>query len=189
MWHNSYDKCVSFFGVDLTDEEAAELIAEFEYYGCVNDGAWGTSAMAIAEYYRENTEYEVRCTTSVDSDDLKEVDENSDTFIVEVYNDGNSIYGGMHFVNIEKRVDENGDVKYIVHNAGEYNDVDGDGIITDDEYYTYDSLEEAIMAAGSEDNSEYVMVIGLNDPHKDDIKINEEESIITDAPEKEETTC
>lgn len=33
------------------------------------------------------------------------------------------------------------------------------------------------------------MVIGLNDPHKDDIKINEEDSIITDAPEKEEKTC
>ena len=144
----------------------------------------------MAEYYRENTEYEVRCTTSVDSEDLKEVDENSDTFIVEVYNDGNSIYGGMHFVNIEKKVDENGDVKYIVHNADCFND-ENDNYYKDrdEDLIEYDSLEEAIEHVGSKDNSEYVMVIGLNDPHKDDIKINEEDSIITDAPEKEEKTC
>lgn len=33
------------------------------------------------------------------------------------------------------------------------------------------------------------MVIGLNDPNKDELKINEEDSINTDAPEKEEKTC
>lgn len=177
-------------GIDLTDEEAAELIAEFEYYGCVNNGAWGTSAMAIAEYYRENTEYEVMCTTSVDSDDLKRIDENSDTFIVEVYNDGNSIYGGMHFVNIEKRVDENGDVKYIVHNADCYTDDNNNGHKDKNEaLIEFDSLEEAIKHVGSKDNSEYVMVIGLNDPNKDELKINEEDSINTDAPEKEEKEC
>ncbi|MCR5770315.1 MAG: hypothetical protein K6G87_03660 [Butyrivibrio sp.] len=177
-------------GIDLTDEEVAELIAEFEYYGCVNNGAWGTSVMAIADYYREYTEYEVRCTTSADSDDLEIIDKNSDTFIVEVYNDGNSIYGGMHFVNIEKIKDENGDVKYIVHNADCYEDDNGNGHKDKKEALVeFDSLKEAIENVGSKDNSEYIMVIGLKDPNKNDLKINEEDSINTDAPEKEEKTC
>nr|WP_292166202.1 hypothetical protein [Butyrivibrio sp.] len=176
-------------GVDLSYEEAVELIAEFEYYGCVYNGALGTSAMAIADYYRESTEYEVMCTTSIDSNEIKTIGDNCDTFIVVVYNEGSSVYSRMHYVNIEKREDENGNITYIVHNADEYTDKNGDGHITDDEYNEYDTLKKAIEAVGPNDNSEPAMVIGLKDPTKDDLKINEEDSIITDAPENEEKPC
>ena len=79
---------------------------------------------------------------------------------------------------------------YIVHNADCFNDENDNYYKDRDEtLIEYDSLEEAIEHVGSKDNSEYVMVIGLNDPNKDELKINEEDSINTDAPEKEEKTC
>lgn len=181
----SYDGCgiiaivnaYHSMGVDLTDEEVAELIAEFEEYGIVCNGDYGTSPLAIVEYYAKNPFYEVRYTTTTDPEDLKVIDDRSDTFIVEIYNEGSDIFSGLHYVNIEKRVDENGDVKYIVHNAGAYNDEDGDGDVNEEEYIEYDSLELAIQAAGNNDDSQYVMVIGITKP------------IYSDAPEKEESTC
>ena len=90
---------------------------------------------------------------------------------------------------VSKELDSMPD-RFIYHNADCFND-ENDNYYKDrdEDLIEYDSLEEAIEHVGSKDNSEYVMVIGLNDPHKDDIKINEEDSIITDAPEKEEKTC
>lgn len=163
-------------GEDLTDEEVAELISEFERDGCVRSGTWGTSPLAIVKYFEKNTTYEVEYTTSTDSADIEEISDN-DTFIVLVYNDRDDISEQMHYVNIEKIKDENGNEKYIVHNAGEFEDKDHDGRIEAGEYNEYDSLEEAIEAVGYDDNSRSIMIIGLTDP------------ILTDAPENKEKTC
>ncbi len=89
-----------------------------------------------------------------------------DTFIVEVYNDGDDITRSMHYVNIEKRTDENGNVKYVVHNGGYWSDDNGNDEIDKDEYHEkeFDSLEAAIKGSGYKDNGQPIMVIGLEDP-------------------------
>ncbi|SHI43680.1 hypothetical protein SAMN02745229_03090 [Butyrivibrio fibrisolvens DSM 3071] len=164
-------------GIDLSNEEVAELIAEFEENGCVWGGKFGTSPIAIVEYYENNTPYLVQTTTTTNSKEIEAFSKGSDTFIVEVYNNADDINEGMHYVNIEKRKDENGNITYVVHNAGEFEDKNGNGYIEDDEYIEYDSLDKAIKAVGNDDNSQPIMIIGLSD------------APITDAPEKEEKTC
>jgi hypothetical protein len=167
-------------GIDLTIDQVTYLIADFENYGSVLGGAGGTSPMAIVEYFENNTTYEVTYTTSMESDDIEKMATCCDTYIVEVYNEGDDVTEGMHFVNIEKRV-ENGVAKFYVHNTSYFYDENGDGIRQDKEQYIesgpYYSLEEAIIDVDHNGNSRPIMVIGITDP------------IYTDAPEKEEETC
>lgn len=143
--------------------------------------------MAIVDFLEDYTNYNIEYTTSFNSWDIMEISEEYDTFIVEIYNNGDDVTDGMHYVNIEKKTNENGEVKYIVHNAGKYEDKNNNGRCDEGEYYEYDSLEEAIHRAGYDNNGQTVIIIGIDDPT--DVEINEEESIITDAPDKEEKTC
>lgn len=147
----------------------------------------GTSPMAIVDYFENYTYFDVKYTTSTKAEDIQKIAKDCDTFIVEIYNDGDDITDGMHYVNIEKKEYENGEVKYIVHNAGNYKDKNGNGRCDEDEYIEYDSLEKAIQEAGYDGEGQSVIIIGLDDPTE--IEINEEESVITDAPDKEEKTC
>ncbi len=85
----------------------------------------------------------------------------------------------MHYVNIERRVDENGDVKYVVHNSGYYSDDNKNNSQDKDEFVEmeYDSLDEAIENVGHDHDSEPVMIIKITKPE------------YNDAPEKEEKPC
>ena len=163
-------------GMDMTNEEVADLIAEFEANGCVWGGMFGTSPLAIVEYFENSPYYEVTYTTSAEIEENLYCDE---TFIVEVYNKGNDITSGMHYVNIERRVDENGDVKYVVHNSGYYSDDNKNNSPDKDEFVEmeYDSLDEAIENVGHDHDSEPVMIIKITKPE------------YNDAPEKEEKPC
>lgn len=174
-------------GINFTNDQVAELIFLFEEYGNVAGAKLGTSPMAIVDYFENYTNFDVKYTTSTKAEDIQKIAKDCDTFIVEIYNDGDDITDGMHYVNIEKKEYENGEVKYIVHNAGNYKDKNGNGRCDEDEYIEYDSLEKAIQEAGYDGEGQSVIIIGLDDPT--DIEINEEESIITDAPDKEEKTC
>lgn len=153
-------------GIDLTDEEVLDLISEFEKNGCVLGAAAGTSPMAIVDYFLDSVEYEVTYTTSNDPAVIKAISETCDTFIVDVYNDSDDITKSMHYVNIEKRVDENGNVKYVVHNSSTYYDSNGDHKKQNDEPYIeskeYNSLEEAINDVNHDNNSRSVMIIGIS---------------------------
>ena len=173
----SYDGCgiiaivnaYHSLGVDLTSDQVAELISEFEKNGIVSNGKWGTSPLAIIEYFENNTYYTVDYTTSTEIDKIEEIANNSDTIIVEVYNNGMDISEGMHFVNIEKRIDENGEVTYIVHNSDCYKD-DNENNYKDEgeDYIEYSSIEKALDAIGKKDASKPIIVIGLSKPKIDD---------------------
>ncbi len=163
-------------GIDLTYEEVVDLIAEFEENGCVWGGMFGTSPLAIVKYFEDSPNYEVSYTTS---EDIEENLNCNETFIVEVYNNGHDITNGMHYVNIERRVDENGDIKYVVHNSGYYHDDNGNNEPDKDEFVEmeYNSLEEAIKNVGHNHDSEPIMIIKITKP------------MYSDAPEDEEKIC
>ena len=70
-------------------------------------------------------------------------------------------------MNIEKRVDSNGDVKYVVHNSYLYTDTNGNGIADDGEMVEskeYDTLDEAINDSAHNNNSKAIMVVGISEP-------------------------
>ncbi len=171
-------------GVELTPEQAAQIISEFEEYGCCSNGNFGTSSIVISQYLNSNgcTAREI---TTDDYDKIEELAEDSDTLIVMVYNDKDDVTQSLHYVNIEKVEHEDGTYGYIVHNGScdptiEFDSAEdaiknvstnvtkvenGDGTSSyavpdgNGGSNVYDSLEEATEKNG--ENAEVVTVIGV----------------------------
>lgn len=139
-------------GVDLSYEEMAELIRNFEKDGMCLDGNIGTSPMALYEYL-VNHGYTAEYTTSNVPKDIQEISEKYDTFVVTAYNEKDDITGQVHTVCITK----GDDGKYYIHNGGTRS---GDGR---SESIPYDSLEEAINDIGGNDNSQSIIITGVKD--------------------------
>ncbi|WP_026653211.1 DUF6531 domain-containing protein [Butyrivibrio proteoclasticus] len=151
-------------GIYLTDEEVANLISEYEKDGAVLNGVLGTSPLAIINYFAEDPMYDVSYTATNDFDEIGKMAEDSDTLIVMLYNNEDDVTAALHYINIEKKTDADGNTYYVTHNAGNPNE-------------QYDSIEEAIEATGEYDNSKPIVVIGIS------------ENDLGDYPEKEEKVC
>ena len=149
-------------GNDISIEDAAKLISRFEKKGAIKSGEWGTSPAAFGDYLRNEKKCIVKCTTSTNYDVIEKVVEDSDTIIVTLYNEKDTIGEAIHTINIEKATDENGKEIYYNHNAywNEKPDDTGDWIKSD----KFDSLEEAIKDANRTNNSAPIVVMGVSKP-------------------------
>lgn len=156
-------------GKDLSEKDVAKLISGFEGNGAVLNGTWGTSPLALVDYLQKNTKYNINYTASDEYGEIEEIGKNSDTIIVTLYNDKDDISQEVHTINIEKRIDDKGNVKFVGHNTGYYDDVNGNnnGKPDPNEWIPsieYSSLEAAIRDASHINNSSPIMVIGISEP-------------------------
>ena len=149
-------------GDDMSKKEVVELISYFEEKGPFFQGILGTSPMALVDYLKENTDYNIECTATTDYSEIEKIGKRSDTIIATVYNEKDDLWHQIHTINIEKTTDEEGKEVYYNHNAG-WKDKTGKRIKSD----MYNSLEEAIKDVHRTNNSASIMVIGISEPKSD----------------------
>ena len=86
------------------------IIDYFEKDGILLSGYFGTSIVAISEYFKKNGYQVMKSTKKAEYDNIGN---NMKAFILMVYNDKDDITAAMHFMAITKS-----DGKYYVHNNG-----------------------------------------------------------------------
>lgn len=146
-------------GDDMSKKEVVELISHFEEKGSFFHGILGTSPLALVDYLKENTDYNIECTATTDYGEIEKIGKRSDTIIATVYNEKDDLGEQIHTINIEKATDEEGKEVYYNHNAYWYGE--------NDEMRRskkYNSLEEAIKDTHRTNNSASIMVIGISEP-------------------------
>ena len=137
-------------GRNLSVDEVAELIEQFELRGGTLNGAFGTSPTVILEYLTLQG-YETQVCQEEDYAEIQQIAETSDTLIVTVYNNEEDLFSMIHTVNIEKSVQADGTIEYVVHNAG-------------DSSKLYSTIEEAIESVGDNGKTAVIQVIGVSEP-------------------------
>ncbi|RKM56529.1 hypothetical protein D6853_07005 [Butyrivibrio sp. X503] len=138
-------------GYDMSVDEVAELIRQYEGRGATLGGIWGTSPTVIYENLCSQG-YDIQLCQSTDYSEIKKIAESSDTLIVTVYNDKNDLTQMIHTVNIEIVTHTDGSYGYIVHNSGLENK-------------EFSDIEDAIKHIGSDSgNSENIQVMGISNP-------------------------
>ncbi len=98
---------------DLTKNENIDfpaIIKDLESDGIILNGAFGTSMVAIKDYFEKNG---FKAIGSCKVEEFNKIGEEYDAMILTVYNNLDDITGGMHFMAITK---QNG--VYKVHNNG-----------------------------------------------------------------------
>lgn len=98
-------------GNEMTAQDMAEMISEFERKGATRRGKWGCAPRYIYKYLVRRG-YRVTMTTCADPDTINAVGENSKSVIITSYNDRNDIRRMIHTISITK--DDLGN--YILHN-------------------------------------------------------------------------
>lgn len=142
-------------GYDLTPEEMANLIRNFEKDGIVMNGVIGTSPMALYEYMADqgfSTDY----ITSNDPVAIDNFSQEYDTFIVTAYNDKNDVSAAVHTVCITK----NNDGTYVVHNGYNTDPNDSSKYVGS---ASYKSLEEAMKHVVPNGDPESIMITGVGE--------------------------
>ena len=97
--------------IEVNAKFLVELISYFEKKGTVLNGRWGTSPNAVLKYLRKRG-FEAEILINDDINQLKQIENKYDTFIVTVYNDRYDITKQIHTVNISRN---NG--AYQIHNV------------------------------------------------------------------------
>ena len=92
------------------DIDFPTIVKTFENDGIILNGYFGTSMVAIRDYFNKKG---YRATGSSKNEDFNSIGNQYDACIITVYNDINDITNGMHFIAVTKK---NG--KYTVHNNG-----------------------------------------------------------------------
>jgi hypothetical protein len=123
-------------GHDLSKEEMAQLITDFEKNGMIMNGCMGTSPAAMYEYMTDHG-YETDYTTSNDPAVINDFSNDYDTFLVMAYNNQQNINYSAHHFCITKDADGN----FVVHNG------EGNGLPS----APFSSLDKAIKNMGSAD--------------------------------------
>ena len=147
-------------GYQMTADEMVELISRFERSGALLKGEFGTSWIAIADYFEEKG-YDVVRTYRRDSETINSIGESNDTIIVTAFNDKDDAGEMIHTICITK--DEDG--YYTLHNAykqdagNRYVSFSGKEEGGQIEYI--ETLEEAISYI-SKGNAVPVQVIGIS---------------------------
>ena len=86
------------------------IIKTFENDGIILNGYFGTSMVAIRDYFNKKG---YKATGSSNNDEFNKIGNEHDACIITVYNDIDDITNGMHFIAVTKK-----DGKYTVHNNG-----------------------------------------------------------------------
>lgn len=133
-----------------TLEEMADLIRRFETKGAALWGAFGTSPLALAQYFKK-CGMEV-LTSYGKQQSVEDIERESAVMIATVYNDGDDITKQIHTVCITR----NPKGGYVLHNAY-YKDKNGRYT----ESISYTSLEEAITHI-SRYEPKLIFLIGIN---------------------------
>lgn len=92
------------------DIDFPTIIKAFENDGIILNGYFGTSMVAIQDYFKKKG-YKV--TGSSKNEDFNNIGNQYNACIITVFNDVNDITDGMHFIAVTKK-----DGKYTVHNNG-----------------------------------------------------------------------
>ena len=145
-------------------DEMVELISYFEQNGSSVYGGFGTSPKAVEEYL-QNQGFNTSMTCETDSESIKEIQDEYDSYIVTVYNDENHLSYAVHTLSITED-----DGKYTIHNN--YYTKPGHSGYTNQG--SYDTLEEAINSINSD--SKMISLIGVNGPIMGDYPTSEEYS-------------
>lgn len=140
------------FGKEMTAQDMAELISEFERKGAAICGKWGCSPRSIYKYLVRHG-YQVTMTARANPDILNAIGKSSRSVIITAYNDRNDIRKMIHTISITKNDLGN----YILHNAykrinGQYAAYSGDRPIQ--------SLWEAVGAM-SQGQAASICAIGI----------------------------
>ena len=142
-------------------DEMVELISHFEQNGSSVYGGLGTSPKAVEEYL-QNQGFNTSMTCKTDSESIKEIQDDYDTYIVTAYNDENHLSAEIHTVSITEE-----DGKYTIHN--DYYSPQQGAYINKGQY---NSLEEAIEAINTD--SKMISLIGVSEPLTGDFPESEE---------------
>lgn len=135
-----------------------EMIAYFEQNGIVFSGYFGTSPGAVRKYLeKEGCETEILIGDDITEENLEDMVDGYDTYILTAYNNKDSVGGMIHTVSITVEDDE-----YVIHNTG--------GINEGTE--SYSSLDEAVSNYNN-GNGEAICIIGAR----------KQETILWDARE------
>ncbi len=92
------------------DIDFPTIIKTFENDGIILNGYFGTSMVAIRDYFNKKG---YKATGSSKNEDFNSIGNQYDACIITVYNDINDITNGMHFIAVTKKGG-----KYTVHNNG-----------------------------------------------------------------------
>ncbi len=125
-------------GEEITAQELARLISQFERKGAAWAGKLGIAPMAAYHFFRKRG-YQVSVTRSRKEKEWYPF-EKCDTIIVTAYNDGRDIFRRIHTVNISK--DAKGD--FYIHN-GFVSRRDGKGELVYMQHGPFKSLTEALQ--------------------------------------------
>ncbi len=135
-----------------------EMIAYFEQHGIVFSGYFGTSPGAVKKYLeKEGCETEILIGDDITEENLEDMADGYDTYILTAYNNKDSVGGMIHTVSITVE-----DGEYVIHNTG------GINVGTK----SYSSLDEAVSNYNS-GNGEAICIIGAR----------KQETILWDARE------
>lgn len=146
----------------LTADEVADIIKDFEKDGMVWNGKFGTSPIAIKDYFDKNG-YTTESTLSTDPTELEKVASQSDVIIITVYNDKEDITDAVHTMCVTKdakgqyqlhnsyltHTNSDGTTEYVARTG--YNFYDPDG---------YNSIQEVLDGYG---NCGMIMLTGISD--------------------------
>ncbi len=135
-----------------------EMIAYFEQNGIVFSGYFGTSPGAVRKYLeKEGCETEILIGDDITEENLEDMADGYDTYILTAYNNKDSVGGMIHTVSITVE-----DGEYVIHNTG------GINVGTK----SYSSLDEAVSNYNS-GKGEAICIIGAR----------KQETILWDARE------
>ncbi|MBE5942266.1 MAG: hypothetical protein E7264_07000 [Lachnospiraceae bacterium] len=131
---------------DLTDGNSPagmpELIEHYENGGATLFGYLGTSTESIVDYFEDNGYTTEQITgDDITSENLQNMADEYETYIMMSYNDESSIWNNIHYMSITHE-----DGGYVVHNGNDTT--------------PYPSLEEAIYAYNN-GKSEPITVVGI----------------------------
>lgn len=137
-------------GVDSPRHDFPEMIAQIESKGPCLNGYLGTSPVIMNEYMKGEGYHTkmIQGSKARNEKSIKKLQDDYETYIVTLYNDKNDLSAYIHTMCITK-VEEDGDIKYILRN--DY-----------DEYtQAYDSISECLEHY-KDGNSKTISIIGVN---------------------------
>ncbi len=138
-------------GVTSPKYDFPELIAQIEGRGPCLNGQFGTSPIIIEEYL-EDEGYDIKTlegNDARDADKLNELQDDYDTYMVTLYNDGNDVSACVHTMCITTVKNDAGETKYMIWNDGD------DCTIPKDSIY-------ACLETYSDGDSKNICIIGVN---------------------------
>lgn len=107
----------ALFALNKTNnkQDFLTLISIFEKNGTPFNGLIGISPFAIYSFFK-NRNYTTDKIISSNKNKINNFSNRYDCFICLIYNDSNKIKSGLHYIFVEKIMDENNSVTFVSHN-------------------------------------------------------------------------